>query len=66
MTKSEVIQDSVKDLADAHWVFILETIERFADFSDSYSHGLLMHEMEWAFKNGFIHGFKHGKREAKK
>jgi len=63
MTKSEEIQESACELADAHWEFVKECIDKFSDADEMFTYEDVMGEMEWGFKKGFVHGFKHGKRE---
>ena len=65
MTNSETIQDSAKDLAKAHWKFVKECLDKFANYDATYHHDYLVDDMAWAFEHGFVHGFKHGKEDNK-
>lgn len=60
MTVAEKMKDLAKHLADAHWVFIKECLDKFAESGEAYNYNDMTTEMEWAFKQGFVHGFKHG------
>ena len=60
MSVAERMKDLAKDLADAHWDFVKECVNKFAEFGEAYTLDDVLQEMEWSFKKGFVHGFKHG------
>ena len=63
MTKAEKMKDLAKHLADAHWEFVKECLDKFAEQGEAYNYNDMTTEIEWGFKKGFIHGFKHGIEE---
>lgn len=60
MTVAERLKEFVKDLADAHWEFVKECLDKFAEQGEAYNYNDMVTEIEWGFKKGFVHGFKHG------
>ena len=68
MTKSEKIQDSVKEITEAHWSFLREFVETIVyesehiTMTDEQMEGFQeeLSNIAYGFSLAFPHGYKHG------
>lgn len=63
MTDDKEESSKLENLANDHWVFVRECLDKFSNYEDNWTHENLVEQMEWSFKHGFTHGFKHGLEE---